>query len=741
MKSKHCPGVRNFMFVNLLSCMMATMVVPAFLESAWAEEWPLLPDRDAAVEIPAQEWPQRPGARTVSILVHYPDGSRSSVNAQTGLMLTLHNWGGSDCAGTADPVILAKQLNVVAIGVNYLQSGRFDSIEAPEPYDFGYLQALDALRSLWYVRQQLLDLNIPFDDGRIYCTGGSGGGNVTLMANKLAPRTFACVIDLCGMKKLSDDVAFDLPGGSPLNARWSPDLSHPGYLSIDDKEIRFVGHSLHLQQMKQLNCTAKVVMVHGADDAVCPTADAVELVQLMSAAGLDIEAHLITSADVDGTIFTSAGHSLGDRTQIVLKIAGRYLAADSPELLRRSGPSDFERKESVHYQTPGGQFIISFEHGYPTGHFEATTPAESDGDGDHQNLLTFRGSDGTQRNVHTIADWLIRRNQILDAFQHTAGRLPAAYRLLSPDVQILEEVVLRPPHVRRPLLRRKISYRSDGSARVPAFLFLPISTGAETDSTADAGHAPAPSAVNSRIPAVLCLHQTIRHGKEEPAGIQGDPTLKYALELAERGFITMAPDYPSFGEYTCRFDSQRDCSSGTMKAVFDNIRAVDVLQAMPEVDPDRIGGIGHSLGGHNAIFTALFEERLKVIVSSCGFTSMQRDDLPSWTGAVYMPRIAEVFENDPRKLPFDFHELVGSLAPRPFLAIAAAQDTDFDVTGVQEVMQSARSVYELYDTAESLQAAYPEVPHSFPESSREQAYLFLEEHLNHKAIHSEQSRQ
>lgn len=30
------------------------------------------------------------------------------------------------------------------------------------------------------------------------------------MANKLVPRTFACVVDMCGMKKLSDDVAFDL---------------------------------------------------------------------------------------------------------------------------------------------------------------------------------------------------------------------------------------------------------------------------------------------------------------------------------------------------------------------------------------------------------------------------------------------------------------------------------------------------------------------------------------------------
>ncbi len=37
----------------------------------------------------------------------------------------------------------------------------------------------------------------------------------------------------------------------------------------------------------------------------------------------------------------------------------------------------------------------------------------------------------------------------------------------------------------------------------------------------------------------------------------------------------------------------------------------------------RIGVIGHSLGGHNAIFTATFDERLKAVVTSCGFTGFR----------------------------------------------------------------------------------------------------------------------
>ena len=154
-----------------------------------AQEWPELPTRDGTVELAAQAWPMRSGPRSVRILVHFPGGDIQHVNADTGIMLTLHNWGGVDCAGTASPTILANELNVVAVCVNYLQSGPADSINGPEPYDFGYLQALDAVRALWHVREALHQKQIAFADDRLFCTGGSGGGHVTLMANKLAPRT------------------------------------------------------------------------------------------------------------------------------------------------------------------------------------------------------------------------------------------------------------------------------------------------------------------------------------------------------------------------------------------------------------------------------------------------------------------------------------------------------------------------------------------------------------------------
>ena len=665
--------------------------------SAFSEDWPPLPDQNGAVEIPAQEWPLRPGARAVRVLVHFPGGKLASVNEQTGLMLTLHNWGGTDCVGTASPTVLAEKLNVIALCVNYLQSGPKDSIEGSEPYDFGYLQSLDALRALWWLDHGLKGRGVKIATGRVFATGGSGGGNVALMCNKLAPRTFACVIDLCGMKKLSDDIAFKLPGGSDLDARYSRDPKSPNFLSLDRQELHFIGNPDHLATMKSLGSATRIVTVHGVDDTTCPYADAVEMVDWMRRAGLSVEPHFIDKSRIDGKVFTSTGHALGNRTEIVLQLGAKWLSPSESEQRERMESSDFERREVIRYRTSNGAFEIDYSAGFPVGRFVAneTVPEYPS----HQDLSIVFDAAGSQREIKTLADWVKRREHIVRHFQRVTGPLPSPLRRVPLDVQVLEETKLGT------LTRRKLSFQSDPTDRVTAYLFLPR---------------------EPRRAAVLCLQQTTDAGKDEPAGVRGDPNLKYALELAERGYVTLAPDYPSFGEHSYDFDRKHGYVSGTMKAIWDNIRAVDLLETLPEVDTKRIGCIGHSLGGHNAIFTAVFEPRLTAIVSSCGFSSMQKDDLPSWTGPRYMPLIASEFQNDPQRLPFDFHELIAALAPRAFFASAATMDSDFDVSGVKDVLAAARPIFELHGQADDLVGHYPEAGHSFPDESRMRAYEFLD---------------
>jgi dienelactone hydrolase len=323
---------------------------------------------------------------------------------------------------------------------------------------------------------------------------------------------------------------------------------------------------------------------------------------------------------------------------------------------------------------------------------------------EHQHLLYYLDQEGQKHSVGTVADWEIRRRHILAGMQQVMGELPGSTRRVPLDVSLIEEVRVGK------LTRRKISYQSDPDDRVSAYLFIP-QTGIK------------------KSPAIVCLQQTTTLGKDEPAGLAGDRNLHYALHLAQRGYVTLAPDYPSFGEHAYDFDASYGYQSGTMKAIWDNMRAVDLLQSLSEVDAERIGCIGHSLGGHNTMFTAAFDPRIKVMVSSCGFTRFHKDDMPSWNGPRYMPLIASRFGNNADRVPFDFAEIVGVFAPRPFLACAAVRDDDFDVSGVRDVIAAAKPVYQLFEKPDHLAAYYPDSEHAFPADARRVAYEFLDQFL------------
>ncbi len=178
------------------------------------------------------------------------------------------------------------------------------------------------------------------------------------------------------------------------------------------------------------------------------------------------------------------------------------------------------------------------------------------------------------------------------------------------------------------------------------------------------------------------------------------------------------------GDY--KFDPYKNgYASATMKGIWNHMRCVDLLQSLPEVDPERIGVIGHTLGGHNSRFVAPFDPRIKCIVSNCGFCSFPtyyKGNLKGWSHDGYMPRIQSVYDLKPEKMPFDFPEVVAALAPRAFLASAPVNDNNFDMQGVKDCIAAARPVYELLGAKDKLAANYPDCGHDFPPEARKVAY-------------------
>ena len=225
----------------------------------------------------------------------------------------------------------------------------------------------------------------------------------------------------------------------------------------------------------------------------------------------------------------------------------------------------------------------------------------------------------------------------------------------------------------------------------------------------------------------------IERAKGRTAGLGADYA-RYTLELAERGYVAIAPDYPLFGENQVDLD-EFGYVSGTMKGIWDHLRAVDLLESLPEVDAGRLGCVGVSLGGHNSLFVGAFDERLKVIVTSSGFDSFfdyMGGELKGWCQRRYMPRIGTVYGKDPKKLPFDFPEVLAAIAPRSLYVHAPLSDSNFRVESVRRCVGAAAGVYRLFGAENKLVAVYPPGGHGFPPEAREAAYQFIDQQFGKK---------
>lgn len=320
---------------------------------------------------------------------------------------------------------------------------------------------------------------------------------------------------------------------------------------------------------------------------------------------------------------------------------------------------------------------------------------------DKSRLLVLRDAAGAERPVVDAAGWNRRRQHILANMQRVMGKLPGLPKVPS-DLQILERVDCQDYQ------RHKISFLAEPDERLSGYLLLPKKSG--------------------RRPAVLCLHPTVQIGAGEPVGLGQRENRNYAEELARRGFVALAVDYPNFGEYACDVYA-RGYHSATMKGIVNHRRAVDLLQSLDEVDGERIGVIGHSLGGHNSLFVAAFDERIRCVVTSCGFCSFGKymnGDLAGWSHRGYMPRIREQYGADPARMPFDFTEVLGALAPRAVLVVAPKRDANFDVAGVIECVEAAAPVYKLVGAVDKLSAIYPDAEHDFPPEARDVAYRWID---------------
>lgn len=305
--------------------------------------------------------------------------------------------------------------------------------------------------------------------------------------------------------------------------------------------------------------------------------------------------------------------------------------------------------------------------------------------------------DAEHRPITTKEAWLARRKELRAAWIEFLGQIRAPRA--APVLTVLEED--------RPggdVLRQLIRYEAEPGLPVEAYLLRPE------------------GAVGRRA-GVVVLHSTVDYTIRQPAGLEGPAEKFIGLELARRGHVAFCPrcflwQYGGPRRLEAAVDWLRQRHPdirGMAKMLFDAVRALDALAAVPEVDPTRLGAIGHSLGAKEALYLAAFDERVRAAVSSEGGLALNQSnwEAPWYLGdAIRRPGFA-----------LDHGQVLALVAPRAFLLLGG-ESADGDASW--PTLEAALPVWDLHQAREAIGMFNHRGGHAFPPAAQGRAYGWLD---------------
>ncbi len=314
----------------------------------------------------------------------------------------------------------------------------------------------------------------------------------------------------------------------------------------------------------------------------------------------------------------------------------------------------------------------------------------------------LEGADG--RRITQRADWAKRREELRRLWTDVLGPFPQAKAPLNPEFLEREELP--------GFSRQRVAYQIEEGVRMDAMLLIPANPPA-------------------KLPGLVLFHPTYSNHFARAVGIEGaEPERAQAVQLVQRGYLVLAPRCFIYSELpdgwrqpgeviyaaNTRYLRQRHPDwRGLTRMTWDGIRALDFLERLPGVDSRRLGVFGHSLGAKEALYVAAFDERVRCAVFSEGGIGLR---FSNWQDVWYLgPDI------DRPGFAREHHELLGMIAPRPFLLLAGGS-ADGDASWA--FIQAALPVYELLGAPRHLGWLHHHLGHRYGGIAREAAEEFLD---------------
>ncbi len=252
---------------------------------------------------------------------------------------------------------------------------------------------------------------------------------------------------------------------------------------------------------------------------------------------------------------------------------------------------------------------------------------------------------------------------------------------------------------------RKLRYEALPGLWIPALLYLP-------------------EKITGKVPVHLAVNGHDAVGKAAPY------KQIRCINLAKRGVISLNAEWlgmgqlrsPGFAHYTM---NQLDLcgSSGIAPFYLAMSRGLDLLIALPEVDPQRVAVSGLSGGGWQTIFISALDTRVTLANPVAGYSSFR-------TRARNFGDLGDS-EQTPSDLAtvVDYTHLTAMLAPRGALLTYNAKDQCCFATGhaLQPLLEAAQPVFKLFKADAKLRWHSNHVPgtHNFDQENREVFYRML----------------
>lgn len=307
--------------------------------------------------------------------------------------------------------------------------------------------------------------------------------------------------------------------------------------------------------------------------------------------------------------------------------------------------------------------------------------------------------DAEHRPITTREGWARRRRELHRAWERFLGVIDGPRA--ADRFQVIEED--RPGGVIRQLIR----YETEPGLPVEGYLLRPDRAGRAR-------------------PGVVVLHSTADSTIRQPAGLEGPAALHIGLQLARRGYVAICPrcflwQYRRGTDFTTAVDwllARHPGVKGMARMLYDARRAVDMLVSIDDVDPHRIGAIGHSLGAKGVLYLSAFDERVKAAVSSEGGIGLTYSN---WDAPWYLGESI-------RRPDFglDHGQVLALAAPRAFLLIGGdSADGDRSWPYIAEAIP----LWNLLGAPDSVGLLNHHGGHAYPPEARSTAEAWLERFL------------